>query len=605
MIKRIVTLVNIGFIVIVLLSLSGCCGKLCEMERLNGERIESTSNEDTGMDGGGVDLLTIQLPFVNGYNSLCTQGANGDYSHHGRSTRYDADFDTPNNARDVVYAPVGGIAYAHDESRTKNYGNHVTIDQNDGTYIIIAHMDEILVADGEEVAAGQIVGYEGHTGMADGDHVHIGRHSGDAKKMGEYGTSVNALAFNATDKTLGTTVTKMTTELTCDLSTGHTYTSLLPTPKWHPSGSLLKLPDASTVYLLNGFTLEPFLTEDSFTSRNYSWDDVVLMDSSEKSCYMAGNTISGTSLVTAVYDTVAYTGAWLIVGAASDPNRYRAQLTSVGAEAVLATWGISATSLSSLPSPSAAGVTLSAYPTKGFETATFRDGSLVSTNEASDVYVMEGGAAIPVMDWDTYLLMGFAHRTVHELPKRDFDTLVDIVGSCTTDSYCIANNDVTTCGGDTEDVPGTYPGEGTGTGGTETEEGESEEEGETATEPVTPGTGVGLELWWVLDTSADWMTISGEFTNESNYGYGWSSNITWSTWSNELYFAIVDAGPGDSFRYSYGYNVAGVDGWGCVGPFPPGDTTGTFVATYNGSALTVNVVEDPNSDGCGLEVRIP
>jgi len=122
---------------------------------------------------------------------------------------------------------------------------------------------------------------------------------------------------------------------------------------------------------------------------------------------------------------------------------------------------------------------------------------------------------------------------------------------------------------------------------------------------ASDGTGVGLELWWWLDDSVDWMTLSGEFTNENNYTYAWSQNITWSTWSNELYFTISDAGSGDGFRYSYGYAADGVEGWGCEGPFPPGDTTGTFMATYNGTELAVIVVADPSSDGCGLEVNIP
>ena len=186
---------------------SGCCAPLdieCRTRMFGVDWPEDgASQADTAMDGGGVDLLTIDLPFREGYDSLCTQGANGTYSHHSRSTQYDVDLDTPNDADDPVFAPVGGIAYAHDESRTKNYGYHVTIDQSDGTYVILAHLDEILIEDGDEVAAGQLVGIEGHTGKADGDHVHIGRHSGDATKMGEYGTSINALAFSAYDKTAG------------------------------------------------------------------------------------------------------------------------------------------------------------------------------------------------------------------------------------------------------------------------------------------------------------------------------------------------------------------------------------------------------------------
>ncbi len=122
---------------------------------------------------------------------------------------------------------------------------------------------------------------------------------------------------------------------------------------------------------------------------------------------------------------------------------------------------------------------------------------------------------------------------------------------------------------------------------------------------ASDGTGIGLELWWWLDDSADWTTISGEFTNEGGYGYGWNSNIAWSTWSDELYFAIADAGSGDSFRYSYTFSSDGVENWSCLGPFPAGALTGTPLASYNGAEVLVAKVDDPGSDGCTLQVDIP
>ena len=122
---------------------------------------------------------------------------------------------------------------------------------------------------------------------------------------------------------------------------------------------------------------------------------------------------------------------------------------------------------------------------------------------------------------------------------------------------------------------------------------------------ASDGTGIGLELWWWMDDSADWTTISGEFTNESGYGYGWTSNIAWSTWSDELYFAIASAGSGDSFRYSYTFANDGVENWSCLGPFPAGTLTGTPFASYNGAEVSVVTVDDPGSDGCTLEVDIP
>jgi hypothetical protein len=264
--------------------------------------------------------------------------------------------------------------------------------------------------------------------------------------------------------------------------------------------------------------------------------------------------------------------------------------------AVLATWGISASSISALPKRSEVGIDLDDYP-YFVETATFRDGSLVSTYERSDVYSMVGGVGLPIIDWETYLLMGLGKHTVIEVPQADFDVLVSAIGNCETDSYCIARNDITTCGGDTEDVPGTYPGEGTG--GAEEED---DPELDVRTDEMT---GIGLELWWWLGSEAEWISISGEFTNESHYAYGWSSNISWATWSDEMYFSISDMGSGDSFRFSYAFAQNGIENWSCRGPFPPGTLTGEPYATFNGIPVDVSMVEDPSSDGCGLQVSIP
>lgn len=588
-----------ALVLMVAFGISGGCGPLYRMRKHTLQTAEDCLYGDTGNDAcsdsvkGGEDLLTIDMPFADGYRSLCTQGANGSYSHHSRSTTYDVDFDTPNSTRDPVYAPVGGVAYVHDTDRTRNYGEHINIDEGDGSYIILAHLDDVFIADGDEVAAGQLLGYEGATGAAVGDHMHIGRHAGDAARDGIYGTSVSGLAFAAYDASAKADGAVLTSDMTCGLDTGHVYESQLPTPLWHPSGSLVKTPDSATVYLLDGFTLEPFVDENSFTSRNYSWNDIAVIAEDETECYGVGAAISGTGLVTAVRESSWESGAWLVVGSSTDANRYRSQLSTAGLEAVLATWGIPAGSVFDLPTASEAGVSLSGYPST-LETATFRDGSLVSTVEKSDVYVMEGGAALPIADWDTNLLMGFGSRSVTEVAQSDFDVLVDIVGDCAADSSCVSAVDVTTCGGDTEDNGGTYPGEGEG-GADDT----------TSDIPTTPATGEGLELWWWLDTSADWETISGQFTESDGTAYPWSSNITWSTWSPELYFAISVASSGDTFRYSYAGFQNGATLYGCNGPFPPGSTVGHTMATWNGRTIPVTSVADPTSNGCGFQVTVP
>ena len=53
-------------------------------------------------------------------------------------------------------------------------GNYVTIDHADGFRSIYMHMSAYIVSAGQEVAAGQVIGYVGSTGESTGPHLHIG-----------------------------------------------------------------------------------------------------------------------------------------------------------------------------------------------------------------------------------------------------------------------------------------------------------------------------------------------------------------------------------------------------------------------------------------------
>ena len=394
--------------------------------------------------GGGQDDVTIHLPFDYGYTTQCVQGAGGSYSHQYTSTYYDADFDTPNSQRDPVYAPVGGVAYVHSD-RNSGFGEHINIDMEDGTYIILGHLDDIFVDDASEVAAGQLLAFEGTTGESTGDHVHIGRHDGDASEDGGEGESIEGLSLYTTDTDSDVTANITTSGLTCSMTSGHKYASLLSTPKWHPNGSLVKTPDDSTVYLVEDGALRPFVNEESFWSRGYDFDDVALVSDAEVECFSTGSSVTDSVTVAAVYDNGV---VWLIV----DDDRYR--VASIGWQGVLKSWGIVAATYDDLPTASS---TASFARAAESGTARFRDGSLVSEATSSTVYVMSDDVAMPVETWEVYLLLGFEDRTVIEVDDGVVDAVMAAVGDCATNAYCVSREDVVTCGGPSADDEGSYP----------------------------------------------------------------------------------------------------------------------------------------------------
>ncbi|MCX6715189.1 MAG: M23 family metallopeptidase [Candidatus Uhrbacteria bacterium] len=193
------------------------------------------TNESSGIsfdEGGTVPI--IQMPFAAGHVSQCTQGAYGQSSHHSTSTMYDIDFDTSNTSKEELRAPVSGVAYVHTEDASKNFGYHVNIDLGNGTYVILGHMADIAAKNGEPVVAGQFVGHEGCTGYCSGDHVHVGLHMGDARKMGEFGASI-PVRYMLADKNLKSRAEAIDcTSLVCGIKSlgdpvnGHMYISALP-----------------------------------------------------------------------------------------------------------------------------------------------------------------------------------------------------------------------------------------------------------------------------------------------------------------------------------------------------------------------------------------
>lgn len=568
---------------------------------------------------GGQDAITIDMPFAAGYQSQCVQGVGGSYSHQKTATYYDVDFDTPNNRDDYVFASVAGRVYVHDDDLENNFGRHINLSFGDGTYLVLGHLSAAFVEDGQQVGQGQLLGVEGTTGFSTGDHVHVGRHQGDAAQDAVNGTSLTGLAFRLFDRASQSAMELITSEMVCGLPGGDTYGSLLATPLWHPEGTLVKTPSASTVYLLTRGRARPFLNEEAFWSRNFDFTDIVLITEDELGCYGVGDMIEGTALIRAAYEDGQI---WLVF---DDPNlglKTRQRVRSAGWQVVLKSYGLTAESYNDLPGFAEQQIYWQDYTIlPGF--ARFRDGALLTELSSSDVYAVADGVAMPIVNWETYLMLGFGERQILEVETGLVASIQGQVGNCQIDSYCITSEDVQTCGGlidpdvtlgdtGTIDTDQTTPGTIviSSTADTATTNMSATADTGTITLPTDTGTtGNGsqtLRLVWAppLMNAPDRITLSGEYTLAIGASYGWQQ-LAENFNSRQLVYERPDVHAGDSLRFSFEYEASGALGWSCLAPFPPGGVNGSLQATVDQISLVAVPTADPTSNGCGLTVTIP
>lgn len=559
--------IKFGLVALLARFMTACCGPRCEFEK---------SLETPVFTGGGQDMLLTDLPFESGYDTLCTQGAYGVTSHNAKSTRFDVDLDTPNDQDIPVFVPVGGVAYVHDQNPDTGFGIHVNVDLGDGTYLIIAHLSAVFVNNESEVTVGQLLGYEGTTGNSFGDHVHFGRHAGDASRDGTYGESFDGLTFDMFHN--GERVQLSSAEMVCGLPGGATYTSDLQTALWHPNGSLVKTPDNATVYLLEDRGLTPFLTEDALVSRNLSYTDVALISDSELSCYGMNPGIGDTTSITAVYGNFPNQAVWLLVGSETDPERYRLLVPERGWQAVLKSWGISVSTYDDLYQDAEHGGVVDKYTYAGL--ANFRNGSLVSPISDSAVYVMSDNVAMPIKTWDIFLLSGWEDRRVIELEEEDFDAIVTVKGDCGTNTYCLSLEDVQTCGGPSAETEG-------------------------VNEQIADGDPLIL-TWFTPDNrEVDSITLMGAMTRPGLPEEDWGTVFNEVQNTNTVTATVPSAFGGDRLRLSVEYRDNGIPSWSCLAPYPPGLLQGSAIVQHGGSYLSFELTDDPMSDGCGLSVEIP
>ncbi|MHB1630129.1 MAG: M23 family metallopeptidase [Bacilli bacterium] len=112
----------------------------------------------------------MRAPWPGGITFQVNQGNFGYISHNDPHTFYAWDFDLPMGTP-VVAAANGTIAVTG--YRNDGYGNRIHIRHVNRTYSLYAHLESFLVAPGENVLQGQIIGYSGNTGYTGGPHLHF------------------------------------------------------------------------------------------------------------------------------------------------------------------------------------------------------------------------------------------------------------------------------------------------------------------------------------------------------------------------------------------------------------------------------------------------
>jgi len=135
-------------------------------------RIASEAAFITGVTRGSATERLWSAPFVRPVDDPANSrfGTRSVYNGEKRRPHGGADFLSP--AGRPVRAPnAGHVAAARDMFFT---GNTIIIDHGLGVVSLLAHLSAMNVQEGDEVAAGQVVGRVGATGRVTGPHLHWG-----------------------------------------------------------------------------------------------------------------------------------------------------------------------------------------------------------------------------------------------------------------------------------------------------------------------------------------------------------------------------------------------------------------------------------------------
>lgn len=86
---------------------------------------------------------------------------------------YHMGLDVGASAGSPISAAADGIVLNAEFDHTHGYGNYVLIDHGKGYETLYGHMSRIVATSGETVHQGDLIGYVGMTGYANGPHLHF------------------------------------------------------------------------------------------------------------------------------------------------------------------------------------------------------------------------------------------------------------------------------------------------------------------------------------------------------------------------------------------------------------------------------------------------
>lgn len=121
-----------------------------------------------------------RLPYKLATKQMVSQGFNGKFSHYGDS-QYAVDFNMKEGtgvhaAREGIVVKIESDSNRGGASRSfEKHANYVTIEHSDGTLATYSHLKQngVVVKVSTKVERGQLLGYSGKTGYAQGPHLHF------------------------------------------------------------------------------------------------------------------------------------------------------------------------------------------------------------------------------------------------------------------------------------------------------------------------------------------------------------------------------------------------------------------------------------------------